>query len=257
MVRMPAPIGALMTVRRFYAPRLPATGGVVVLGEGPSRHVRVLRLRAGDEVVLFDGSGNAASARIRAIRDEVTCDASAPLPREARRARVILMLAIPKGSKLEVCVRMAAELGVDEIALLQTERTVPRWDPQRAQSRLDRLARIAAEAAAQCERSDIPIIHEPRPCEAWLTRFPKKARGILFGARAEGAIRLEQAPEQVWCAVGPEGGFTDDEVASFAKAGFSVASLGRWILRVDTAVAAALTLVQDRLDDVFASSLTG
>jgi 16S rRNA (uracil1498-N3)-methyltransferase len=78
--------------------------------------------------------------------------------------------------------------------------------------------------------------------------MPKDAAGVVFGARARGALTLDGTPEQVWCAVGPEGGFTDAEIASFERAGFAVASLGAWVLRVETAVPAALTIVQDRLD---------
>lgn len=246
-----------MTVRRLYAPTLPARGGSVLLGEGPSRHARVLRLGPGDEVVLFDGAGKTARARIRIVDHRVECEADAPVNVESPRARVILMLAIPKGSKLDECVRMATELGVDEIALMRTHRTIPQWDSERTRSRIDRLTRVANEAAAQCERSDIPIVHAPQEPTAWLEQIPPQATGVLFGARAANPMRLDAAPAQLWCAVGPEGGFTAEEVAAFQNAGFAVASLGEWILRVDTAVAAALTLVRDRLRAVSASSLTG
>jgi len=247
VVCVPAPAGSAMTVRRLYVPDLPERGGEITLAETPSRHVRVLRLRAGDQVVLFDGKGRTASARLESVGDPVVCQAEGPVAVEKGLARVVLMLAIPKGSKLDECVRMATELGVDEVALMQTERTIPRWDPERARSRVDRLTRIASEAAAQCERNDVPIVHRPEPCGAWLEQMPDNARGVLFGARAQGALNLDETPEQVWCAVGPEGGFTDAEVASFEAAGFVVASLGKRVLRVDTAVAAALTIVQDRL----------
>jgi 16S rRNA (uracil1498-N3)-methyltransferase len=237
-----------MTVRRLYVPDLPEAGGVVVLEEAPAQHVRVLRLQPGDEVVLFDGKGRAAPARLESIDDQVVCQASAPTAIEGGHARVALLLSIPKGSKIDDCVRMATELGVDEVALMYTERTVPRWAPDRAQSRVDRLTRIASEAAAQCERNDIPVVHAPRSCAAWLERMPADAVGVLFGARARGALRLAGTPEQVWCALGPEGGFTDEEIALFEGAGFGVASLGARVLRVETAVPAALTIVRDRLD---------
>ena len=238
-----------MTVRRLYVPDLPAEGGAVILPDAPSRHVRVLRLREGDEVVLFDGQGRAASARIESVGDEVACQAEKPRASESKRTRVVLLLAMPKGSNLDDCVRMATELGVDEVALMQTERTVPRWDSERARSRVDRLTRIASEAAAQCERNDIPVVHGPRPSADWLETMPKGAVGVLFGARAQGPLMLEGTPEQVWCAVGPEGGFTEAEIASFEEAGFCVASLGAWVLRVETAVPAALAIVQDRIEE--------
>ena len=238
-----------MTERRLYAPSLPDSGGTVTLPDGPSRHVRVLRLRVGDEVVLFDGRGREASARIRAIGDEeVVCESA--LSREAtpRRTRLVLMLAVPKGSKVDDCVRMATELGVDEVALLQTERTVPRWDQERARLRIDRLGRIASEAAAQSERSDVPIIHPPKTCRAWLDQVPASALGVVFGART--GVRfdaLDALPEQIWCAIGPEGGFTDTELEAFRGAGFTIVGLGDLILRVETAVPAAMALIRDRV----------
>jgi len=247
-VRLPPEAGGAMTVRRLYVPDLPEAGGSVTLAEAPSRHVRVLRLRAGDNVVLFDGKGRAAPARLESVGDEVVCQAETPRTDEPSRARVVLLLAVPKGSKLDDCVRMATELGVDEVALMHTERTIPRWDPERERSRVDRLTRIASEAAAQSERNDVPVIHRPQPCAAWLEEVPEDAVGVLFGARAQEAMALDGTPEQVWCAVGPEGGFTDVEIALFEQAGFAVASLGTRVLRVETAVPAALTIVRDRLE---------
>ena len=248
MVRLPVEAGGAMTVRRLYVPDLPSGGGAITLAGASSRHVRVLRLRQGDEVVLFDGKGGAARARLESVGDEVVCQAEKPQAADTNRARVVLMLAVPKGSKLDDCVRMATELGADEVALMLTERTIPRWDPERERSRVDRLTRIASEAAAQCERNDVPIVRGPRPCAAWLEAMPEHAVGVVFGARAQGALALDGTPEQVWCAVGPEGGFTDAEIALFEEAGFAVASLGTWVLRVETAVPAALTIVRDRLE---------
>lgn len=236
-----------MTVRRLFAPNLPAEGGRITLDDAVTRHARVLRLRAGDEVELFDGAGRAAIARILSTGDTVVCDAARAVLTSTPSTRLVVLLSIPKGPKLEDCVRMATELGADEIALMQAERSIPRWDEARARSRVDRLARVAAEAAAQCERTDIPLIRGPRTCARWLETVPASARGVVFAARAEGALTLSGTPEQVWCAIGPEGGFSNDELAAFDAAGFAAASLGRWILRVDTAVVAALTIVQDRL----------
>ncbi len=236
-----------MTIRRLHAPSLPDDGGLLTLSEGAARHARVLRLRPGDEVELFDGAGRAALGRVRSIGETLVCEASPAQSTDGASTRVVLLLAIPKGSKLDDCVRMATELGADEIALIQAERSVPRWDEPRARSRIDRLTRIAAEASAQCERTDIPVIRGPRTLAEWLDVIPSAAFRVVFGARVEGKLTLAQTPEQVWCAIGPEGGFSDDELAAFEAAGFMAASLGRRILRVDTAVSAALTVVQDRL----------
>ncbi len=236
-----------MTVRRIYVRHLPERGGVIELDPAAARHIRVLRLRKGDAVELFDGRGRFSPARISAVGAIVECEASPVMVLERADARVVLMLGIPKGSKLDDCIRSATELGVGEVALMRTERTVPRWDDAKLEARLDRLTRVAAEAAAQCERADVPMIAGPRSCGEWIARLPSGAQGVVFGARASEPLTLQKATEQVWCAVGPEGGFTAAELSAFEAADFTVASLGRWILRVDTAVTAALTIVQDRL----------
>lgn len=236
-----------MTVRRLHAPELPDRGGRITLTESVSRHARVLRLHVGDVVELFDGRGRVSAARIESIAERVTCRAEPPADAELQAIAVVLLLAIPKGRVLESCVRMATELGVGRIALLEAERSVPTWGPTRAASRLERLARIAAEAAAQCERADVPSVEGPKSQAAWLDSVPRDASRVVFGARAVAPLRLRGTDRQVWCAVGPEGGFTDAELDGFAHAGFVVASLGPTILRVDTAVASALTLVQDHL----------
>ncbi len=246
-MRASAAKGGAVTVRRLYAPNLPEAGGVLTLDEAATRHARVLRLRVGDQVELFDGRGRSAEARVSSIDDMMQCEASPAVAADSGAARIVLMLALPKGATLDDCVRMATELGVDEVALMQAERSVPRWGPSKTRTRVERLERIATEAAAQCERADLPIISGPDPCAEMIARVPSNALRVVFGARAKGALTITQTPEQVWCAIGPEGGFSEAELASFRAGGFVVASLGRLILRVDTAVASALTVVQDRL----------
>ena len=250
MVRLRAERGFAVTLRRLHVVDLPTGGGAVILDDLASRHVRVLRLRPGDQVELFDGEGRTAEARVESIGETVVCVAQGPRQVTIRRAGLVLVLGLPKGAKLDACVRMATELGVDEIALLQAERSVPRWEPSRVQAKLERLNRIAAEAAAQSERADVPRIHAPRACDEVLEAFPDQAHGVVCVARARDTLDLPETPTEVWCAIGPEGGFSPDEVAAFEAAGFRLASLGPTILRVDTAVVAALTLLRDRVDAV-------
>ncbi|MEM7137949.1 MAG: RsmE family RNA methyltransferase [Myxococcota bacterium] len=239
-----------MTTRRLHVSTLPPSGGIVELGEAATRHARVLRMEPGQVLVLFDGQGAEAEARIESLEGHtITCRTDPPTQSPTRTAHIGLMLAVPKGSKLEGCVRMATELGVDEIALLETERTVPRWAPSRSEARIDRLARIATEAASQSERADVPIVGAPVPCEVAMARVPAHAVRVVFGARVRTPLgAFATRPRSVWCAIGPEGGFTDGELAQFRAHGFVPASLGSLVLRVETAVPAALSLVRDRVD---------
>jgi 16S rRNA (uracil1498-N3)-methyltransferase len=234
-----------VTERRLRVAALPPDGGVVTLDDVAGRHVRVLRLRPGDRVQLFDGRGMEAEAEVESIDDGVTCVADVPVRVDTVGPQLVLVLGLPKGGTLDECVRMATELGVDEVVLLQAERSVPRWDERRAASRVARLTRIASEAAAQCERADVPAVRAPASLDEVLATVPSGATTVVFGARAEGALDLSHVPEQAWCAVGPEGGFSADELAAFEAAGFRLASLGPTVLRVDTAVAAALTVIGD------------
>jgi 16S rRNA (uracil1498-N3)-methyltransferase len=236
-----------VTERRLRVAALPLGGGAVTLDDVASRHVRVLRLRPGDRVQLFDGRGMEAEAELQSIDGQATCVADAPIRVGAKGPRLVLVLGLPKGGALDECVRMATELGVGEIVLLRAHRSVPRWDARRAASRVARLTRIASEAAAQCERADIPAIRTPATLDEVLATVPQAATAVVFGARAQGGFHLSDIPEQVWCAVGPEGGFNADELAAFEAAGFELASLGPTVLRVDTAVAAALTVIGDRV----------
>ncbi|MGB5811443.1 MAG: RsmE family RNA methyltransferase [Polyangiales bacterium] len=239
-----------MTTRRIYVAKLPQSGGFVELTGPPARHVHVLRMRPGDSLILFDGDGREAVGCLESIEPaKVLCRVEAAHEPTRRHTHLVLLLAIPKGSKIDDCVRMATELGVDEIALIRTARTVPTWPEGRVPAKLDRLERIAQEAAAQCERGNVPIIHPPEAYLHWVGRLPADAHGIVFGARASRRMgTLEATSRHCWCAIGPEGGFTEDEIAAFRSGGFAVASLGRLVLRVETAVPAALSLVADRMD---------
>lgn len=239
-----------MTVRRLHADSLPADGGVVVLGTSGAQHVKVLRLKTGDPLLLFDSEGREAKGRIKEIVDDrVTCVCDQPTATRATVARVVLMLALPKGTKVDVCVRMATELSVAEMVLFKSERSVPQWDDARAAARLERLQRIAIEAAEQSERIGVPTVHGVLPFTEALGRVPEGATRLMFGARSGSQVGPLQATGggEVWCAIGPEGGFSEHEMTLFADAGFDFVSLGAPVLRVETAVAAALAVILDRL----------
>lgn len=217
-------------MRRFYVSSLPALGVELELDDAVLKHLRVLRLQAGESILLFDGSGRLVEAvlvgeRARLTREHAVAD-DTPF--------VGLLLAIPKGSKADDVVRMTTELGVAEIHLVLTERTVGEPKPKR----IDRLRRIAAEAARQSERVRFPVIHAPCSLSTAVAALPADASKTVCWARAK--TRADLGPVPRYVAVGPEGGFTDAELTMLDDAGFQRTSIAPHVLRVDTAAVVAV-----------------
>lgn len=231
-----------MTRRLHHAP-LTDAAAVVTLSPEAARHARVLRLKEGDPLVLFDGRGREADARVLAL-DPLRC-AAAPA-RDAAEAgpRLVLCYAVPKGSKkLDQVVRGATEVGVAAIHLTLTERCVAR--PERdAVKKLERLARIATEAARQSGRATVPDLVAPAPLDEVAARAPASAWRLVA---APGAPGFDGAGGEAWLVVGPEGGLSDAELEALASAGFAPIGLGPTVLRTETAAVVAPALVLDRL----------
>ncbi|MFW5926292.1 MAG: RsmE family RNA methyltransferase [Myxococcota bacterium] len=236
--------------RRLFAPSLPAAGGEVRLPPDAAHHARVVRLAPGDAVFLFDGRGYGARGHVERMDGEaVVCRVQGarevdPVPGEA-----VLVLATPKAGKLDGIVRMATEAGVAAVRLVATERTVGRPEPKRAEARMERLRRVAREAARQAGRADVPELEAPGALEAVVARAPADALRLMADPGAAGSIAeaVTDRTRPVWIAVGPEGGFSAAERAWLAAQGFAGVRLGPHVLRVETAAPVAVALVMDRL----------
>jgi len=238
----------LVSGRRLCASAgLPAEGGRVRLDAGASRHARVLRLREGDSVRLFDGRGGEAEARIVTLdADVMECDAGALERVEAPRPRVVLVQCVPKGEKLDSIARMATELGVAAIHLATSERVIARPGADRALPRLERLERIVREAARQSSRAHVPDVVPHAPLAEVAARAPSDAARVIPWERS--TVELETAlgrgKAEAWIVVGPEGGLAEGEVRALARLGWAECSLGPTVLRVETAAPVAIALVR-------------
>ncbi len=235
-------------IRRLFVRELAKLGGVVTLDEATARHARVLRLRPGDPVRLFDGTGQQADGRILSVeQDAVACEHGLPEPRPERGPRVVLVQALPKGPKLESIVRMAVEIGAAEIHLAVSGRAVARPDERRGARRTERLERIAVEAARQSRRSVVPPVVPPAELLEAAARAPEDAWRVVLWEGATEPLAAPRGTTAAWVVVGPEGGLAPAEVDALAEMGFSAARLGPTILRVETAAPVGLALVLDRL----------
>ncbi len=213
----------------------------MALDEATRRHARVLRLAVGDAVVLFDGAGGEADARVVEAGERLVCDAGPRRAVPGPTQRVVLIYCMPKGNaKLDLAVRGATEVGVAAIHLAVSRRSVARPTAEAFLKRLDRLERIAQEASRQSGRAAVPDLLPPAPLAEVAARAPSSARRLVC---APGGGEISSGGDVAWVIVGPEGGLSDAELGALEAAGWSRVSLGETILRTETAATVAPALV--------------
>ena len=227
-----------------------AGGRGLVLPDAQGRYlVQVMRRGPGDEVLLFNGRDGEWRARIVAAgKRATTLEVVDQVRVQPPPGGIVLVMALVKRTPLETVVAKAVELGVAEIRLVTTERT------NADHTRIDRLEAIAAEAAEQTGRLDVPVLRAPEPLSRALEALADDGP-LVFCDEAGEAPSLLAALEELHrgplaILVGPEGGFSPAERAALrARAGTIPVSLGPRILRADTAALSALTLAQAVLGD--------
>jgi 16S rRNA (uracil1498-N3)-methyltransferase len=234
-------------------PSSSVAAGPSTLDPAAARYVaRVHRLGPGDGLTLFDPSTRleADATIVRISREAVDVEignprASTALPRRP----VTLVQAVGKGDKMDAIVRDATELGATRIAPLAAERSVAERATEKV---LARWRRISIEAARQCGRGDCPRVETPRAIDEVLADLDADLRVVLapgaprsLGDVHRAGARHGGAAPSVAIAVGPEGGFTSGELQRLAAERFEPVSLGRFILRTETAATAALAIALD------------
>jgi 16S rRNA (uracil1498-N3)-methyltransferase len=240
---------------RFLAHAIDVQAGTARLGEDETRHLsQVLRLGIGDEVAVFDGAGREFRGRVERIaRDgaEVRLIAevdAAPEP----RVRLTLAQAALKGEKMDDVVRDATMMGVTAIEPLVTANVAAHLKPGRAP---DRWLRIAIASAKQCRRAVVPAIGPGRTLEDWLAADRSAMRLLLIEPSAAIDARPPSSlagsrPESASVLVGPEGGWSADEIAAALSAGYVPLTLGRRTLRADAVPIVAIGILQSVWDDL-------
>ncbi len=243
---------------RFFLPREKFHGDRAAIDGPELAHLaRVLRLRAGDEVTLFDDAGReyeAAIESLTATRGELRILRA----RENRRDPLLpitLAVGLTKGDKLDFVVEKATELGAGAIAPFTSRYSVPQLSGEKIARRSERWRKIAVGAAQQCGRARVPqilplcdfreLIERPWPETAkilcWEKETDRSLRQIYETCRAMKALLL---------AIGPEGGFAPEEAAAARSKDFLTAQIGPRILRAETAALAALALAQQLWGDL-------
>ena len=217
--------------------------------EAAHHAARVLRLRAGDEIVLFDGRGGEHPARIEAIersRVAVSVGARRAVERESP-LEVTLVQGVSSGERMDVTVQKAVELGVRAIQPVLAEKSVVKLDAERGAAKCEHWRRIAISACEQCGRNRVPeVLPLMRLDEASHRIAPGALRLVLSphdgtrlrDALADGKMQIDR--HEIVLAIGPEAGFSAQEEAQLVSSGFRRVQLGPRVLRAETAASAAL-----------------
>lgn len=234
---------------RFFVTGAPEDGAFLLVGDDAHHIARSLRCAVGDTVTVCDGAGTEYTCRLTQIRDDAVTatvlDAHAgetELP-----LSVHLLVAYPKGDKLETVVQKATELGAARITPFESSRCIKRPGAEKQDKITARLARIAEEAAKQCGRSRLPEVDRTVSFDGALS-LAAESDLVLFCYEGEGTRHIREilcacpaAPASVAVLVGSEGGFSPEEAAAARAAGFAMTGLGRRILRCETAPVYALS----------------
>jgi 16S rRNA (uracil1498-N3)-methyltransferase len=244
-------------MHRFFAvPEDISEKELVLRGEEAGHARTVLRMKIGDAAQVLDGLGNQYQVKIASLdRTSIHCKiiSSCKEPTEAK-LDIRLGQVLLKGNKFDAIVRQSVELGVGSISALVSEYSVVRIAENEHAGKLARWEKIALSAAKQCRRTRIPPL---APGIQSVAQFCQGARQfevkLILWENETQTLRdlpLPDKPESVAFLVGPEGGFSADEVAVAESYGFQPASLGRRILRAETVPLVFLTLLQNKWGDL-------
>jgi 16S rRNA (uracil1498-N3)-methyltransferase len=228
---------------------------VTLAGSATAHLTRVLRLKPGDALTLFNGRGGESEARIEGSRGSSMTVAVGQHRAVECESPLNLTLAqgIARGERMDLVVQKATELGVRTLVPLRTERSVVRLDAQQAARKVRHWLAVAVGACEQCGRNRPPAVMAPRA----LSGFVRDPAAVAGGARLllspSATLTLSELPRPLTSAtvlIGPEGGLTDEEVTAAQAAGYTAVRLGPRVLRTETAAIVALAVLQQEFGDL-------
>jgi len=235
---------------RFYFPGVLPRAGEVVLPPASAHHaLKVLRLGSGDSVVLFDGSGGELNAwlDVRARQAVAVGGKWQEVSREPP-LDIILVQALASGDKMDWVIQKAVELGASGIVPVQAARSVLRLAGERADKKLEHWRQVVIAACEQCGRNRLPFVAPVQSLGAWLAQAQNAARLVLVPG-GERLSAVQPVPPSIHLLVGPEGGWSDEELSLCLRAGSREVGLGPRVLRTETAGLAALAALQAKAGD--------
>ena len=242
-----------MRISRIYTPAVLNSGDTIELDENAFNYVvRVLRLKKGDTLILFNGIGGEYEAELVEIQkkrasvhisqfSDKACES--PLP-------IILGQCISRGEKMDYTIQKAVELGVSEIVPLFSVRCGVKLNQERMEKRLRHWQSVIISACEQCGRNRIPILHKAQTLQQWQQQLDTSLKLVLNPTASDSLHTLVKPEKNVALLIGPEGGLTESEISSAVQHGFTGIRLGPRILRTETAGLAAISIIQQLWGDL-------
>ena len=236
---------------RFFVNKENINEEKILISGSDAHHIaRSLRMAEGDGVTVCDGEGMEYDCTLVRIRDE-ECECKILAKAESERespVSITLCMAYPKGDKLEVVIQKAVELGASRIVPFESSRCIKRPKAEKIDKQLARLNKIAEEAAKQCGRARIPVVAAPCSFGAMLTEAKKSSLALLCyederGTSIKKVLTECQKPDSIAVIIGSEGGFSPEEAEAAVSEGAVAVTLGKRILRCETAPAFALSAI--------------
>lgn len=241
-----------MRIPRIHLDRALAPGQAIELDRATANYLlKVLRLRPGSPLTVFNGQGGEFAATLteqRPARIEIgefhDRETESPLA-------ITLVQGVSKGDRMDTAIQKAVELGVTRIVPVMTERSVVNLKGERKEKRTRRWQTIAASACEQCGRNRLPTIDAPRTLADWLgAEPPAGATRVVLDPTADAGFTDLERPAHACLLIGPEGGLTDEEITAAADTGYRRIGLGPRVLRTETAAITAISLAQGLWGDL-------
>ncbi len=219
---------------------------IILTGNAHHHIVHVLRLTAQQEIVLFDGKGNAFTALIDRIeKKNLQVKLLAELPARAESPLSLhIAQGICKGERMDLVIQKATELGATSITPIYSQRVHLKMDAERVEKKYEHWYNVMVSACEQCYRDTLPVLHHPIKLDAWLAKVNTTKRFLLSPEASRGFEKTD-ATGSVTLLIGPEGGLAPEEVALATDlAEFKSVRLGPRVLRTETAGMVALSILQ-------------
>lgn len=237
-----------MRIPRFYCPTPLAATQILNLPEEVFRHaIQVLRLQVGESLILFNGTGGEYLAELKEINKRsasVLIQSFEPAQREST-LELTLIQALIKPDKMDFALQKAVELGISAFQPLITQRSVVRTDKEKIEKKLQHWQAIAISACEQSGRTQLPVIHAPQTLNHYLNQLDNNTSYLLLAPdSSQDLTQVTVKANKLAVLIGPEGGFTEDEVNACLAANMQGLALGQRILRAETASTSVLAILQ-------------